>query len=49
MCRSDIDPAARVALAAVLDGIATTLADQTGVNRDEVLIGPVDFGGSEDE
>lgn len=44
MCRSDIAPAARQALAGVLDAIATALTEQAGLPRDAVLIGPVDFG-----
>lgn len=46
MCRSDIQPEARQALAAVLGAIAQALADAAGVALDEVVIGPVDFGGS---
>lgn len=44
MCRSDIAPDARVAMAGLLDAIASALAEQNGTPRDGVIIGPVDFG-----
>lgn len=47
MCRSDIQPEARQAMAAILGAIARALADAAGVTLDEVVIGPVDFGGPE--
>lgn len=44
MCRTDIRPAVHVALADLLDTIAAKLAEQADVPRDQVYIGPVDFG-----
>lgn len=44
MCRHDIDANAHQALAEVLGAIAGALADAAGVTRDQVRIGPVDFG-----
>jgi hypothetical protein len=47
MCRSDVAPNAQPALADLLDRLATALADEAGVPRSTVLIGPVDFGPEE--
>lgn len=44
MCRTDVDPRAQQALASVLNDMASALAAESGVDRDNVLIGPVDFG-----
>ncbi len=44
MCRADVAPAARAALAAILDDMAHALAERYEVGRDAVTLGPVDFG-----
>lgn len=44
MCRADVDQAAAQPLARILDDIAHALADQAGIDRAAVLIGPVDLG-----
>ena len=49
MCRSDVAEHAQAILAEVLDLIATALAEDAGVPRDTVRIGPVDFGGEEEK
>lgn len=46
MCRADVEPAARQALAGVLTGMVDALIAGTGLTREQVTIGPVDFGGS---
>lgn len=48
MCRADIAPAARPLLGQILAGMATALADESGVPASEVRIGPVDFGEATD-
>jgi hypothetical protein len=47
MCRADVHPAAESALAALLDDMARALAEREGVERDDVTVGPVDFGAPE--
>jgi hypothetical protein len=49
MCRADVHPDARAALAAVLIDMRGVLAAQADVDPDEVRIGPVDFGPEEGE
>lgn len=44
MCRADVDPPARTALASVLTDLRDALAAQHQVDPDTVRIGPVDFG-----
>lgn len=44
MCRSDVDPRAESTLAAILDEMAHALAASVGARREDVRIGPVDFG-----
>ena len=44
MCRADVAPAARTGLASILDDMAHALADRYGADRDNVTLGPVDFG-----
>lgn len=48
MCRADIAPAVRGLLGQILAGMATALADESGVPASEVRIGPVDFGEATD-
>ena len=49
MCRADVHPQAAPALAALLDQLAAALAEQTGVPRDTITIGPIDLGPDEPE
>ena len=45
MCRAEVAPAAQNLLGELLDTIAHRLADREHVDRDQILIGPVDLGG----
>jgi hypothetical protein len=44
MCRANVAPEARSAVADLLDTLAHVLAAREGVGRDEVAIGAVDLG-----
>ena len=44
MCRADVHPDAETALVHLLSQIAARIAEEMGVPRDKVMIGPVDFG-----
>ena len=46
MCTVNVTEAATASLAALLTEIRDALADQSGVDAAEVLIGPVDLGGT---
>lgn len=47
MCRSDVAPTARVALAKVLAEIREALAAEMHVDTATIRVGPVDFGPEE--
>lgn len=47
MCRTDIDVRAQHGLRDVLLAIRDSLAIAYGVDHDDVIIGPVDFGPTE--
>lgn len=49
MCRSDVDPRAESTLAAILDEMARVLAALAEARREDVRIGPVDFGPESEE
>lgn len=44
MCRANCSPAAEPSLARLLDEMAHALAELTGTTREQIHIGPVDFG-----
>lgn len=44
MCRADAAPQAEILLARLLGQMAARLAEEAGVPRETIAIGPVDFG-----
>lgn len=44
MCRADVTQDAEAPLAAILIDTAAALAEQAGVDSQDITIGPVDFG-----
>jgi hypothetical protein len=48
VCRANVEQQAERDLAELLDRIACGLAEEFGVDRELVLIGPVDFGDPEE-
>ena len=44
MCRADVAPQAATAAALLLRAIAQKLADEAGIDVDQLRVGPVDLG-----
>lgn len=44
MCRTDVEPAARQSLGAILTAMREALAAQWNVHPDAIRVGPVDLG-----
>jgi hypothetical protein len=49
MCRAAVAPDAEIPLVRLLDQMAARLAEEVGVPRETVMIGPVDFGPETEE
>lgn len=49
MCRCDVDEQAVAPLASLLHDMRDALAAQEGVDPDSIAVGPVDFGGDDDD